>query len=110
MWLVCQKEDRDLVDANPPLKLAQSMVWILAFVLGVGRFSHLRCHQRRNHFCHSHGPDIDGRLHEMATQRNVGKHCRRSGYCQRLELWAGTRHLIVPDIDTERFVAGHHPR
>jgi formate/nitrite transporter FocA (FNT family) len=30
----------DLVDVNPPLKLAQPMVWILTFVVGVGRFSH----------------------------------------------------------------------
>jgi formate-nitrite transporter family protein len=40
MWFVCKNEDRDLVDVNPPLKLAQPMVWILAFVVGVGRFSH----------------------------------------------------------------------
>lgn len=40
MWFVCEKGDRDLVDVNPPLKLAQPMVWILAFVVGVGRFSH----------------------------------------------------------------------
>ena len=40
MWFVCEKEDRDLVDVNPPFKLAQPMVWILTFVVGVGRFSH----------------------------------------------------------------------
>jgi hypothetical protein len=108
--LCVKKRHGDLVDVNPPLKLAQPMVWILTFVVGVGQVLSLPCHQRRNHFCHSHGLDIDGRLYETATQRNIGKNCRRSDYCQRLELWAGTRHLIVPDIDTERFVAGHHPR
>jgi hypothetical protein len=40
MWFVCEKEAGDLVDVNPPLKLAQPMVWILTFAVGVGRFSH----------------------------------------------------------------------
>jgi hypothetical protein len=107
--LCVKKRQRDLVVVNKPLKLAQPMVWILSRGR-CGQVLSPRCQRRRNHFCHSHGPDIDGRLHEMSAQRNVGKHCRRSGYCQRLELWAGTQNLIVPDIDTERFVAGHHPR
>ncbi len=35
-----KKRHGDLFNVNPQLKLAQPMVWILTFVVGVGRFSH----------------------------------------------------------------------
>jgi hypothetical protein len=110
MWFVCEKEARRSCRRKSATQTGPTDGLDSHFRGRCGQVLSLCRHQRRNHFCHSHGLDIDGRLHEMATQRNIGKNCRRSDYCQRLELWAGTRHLIVPDIATERFVAGHHPR
>lgn len=101
MWFVCEKEAGRSCRRKSATPTGPTDGLDSHFRGRCGQVLSLRCHQRRNHFCHSHGLDIDGRLHEMATQRNIG---------QRLELWAGTRHLIVPDIDTERFVAGHHLR
>jgi hypothetical protein len=103
--LCVKKRHGDLVDVNPPLKLAQPMFWILTFEVGVGRFSHCVVTSGEIISAILMGSISTGDYMKWLLNATSGNIVGGVLIVSVLELLAGTRHLIVPDIDTERFVA-----
>jgi formate-nitrite transporter family protein len=69
------------------------MIWLLAFVVGVGKFSHCIASSGEILAALVAWIGLTGRLLPVAALCHLGEHSGRRGYGQPAELWAGTLKL-----------------